>query len=145
MKCSVEKAKTMRHALTSNSMCKMLLTVQAVQEGKSPPLPFPRAQTSTWNKPVPVLKSQSSLLRLCGCRALGAAWALGSIRQVKRWRKRGVFQSVFSMLEVLELSPSELVRLGDALKCSIAEGAGAAAALWPCSPTLELPGLSPPE
>lgn len=43
----------------------------------------------------------------------------------------------------LELSPAELVRLGDAVKCSIAEGAEAAAALWPCSPSLELPGLGP--
>lgn len=80
---------------------------------KISPLPFPRARTSAWNKPVPVLTSQSSLERLCGCSALGAAWTLGSIRQVKR----GVFQGVF---QCISLSCLQLSWFGWEMQCSAA-------------------------
>lgn len=52
------------------------------------------------------------------------------------------------MLEILELSPGELVHLGDSFKYSITEGAAwdeAAAELWRCSMTLEFPGLTSPQ
>ena len=50
------------------------------------------------------------------------------------------------MLEILELSPGELVNLGCSFKYSITEGAAwdqAAAELWQCSMNLEFPGLTP--